>query len=149
MTLNGLGRGLVVGYWSDDDGVGHRWGGVEVKLDNAPDWHRKNRTDGIARVFGTEIAAIVAVAQAPKATKANYLAAVVNGEVLAIRKTDRPYRFASIRYTRQIAASYHFEQASAGTKVDRSRELAERHGYPVVAFVVPVVPCNRKGELIG
>lgn len=58
VTLNGLGRGLVVGYWSDDDGVGNRWGGVEVRLDNAPEWHKKNRPDGIARVFGGEIAAI-------------------------------------------------------------------------------------------
>lgn len=59
VTLNGLGHGKVVGYFT-----AHGWLGVKVQLEDPPDWWLKQTfrralahgTAGVpARVFGAEI----------------------------------------------------------------------------------------------
>jgi len=54
VRMNGLGAGKVIGYF-----IEHGWLGVEVKLENAPAWHKQQTKGtehaGKALVFGAEI----------------------------------------------------------------------------------------------
>lgn len=50
VELNGLGLGVVVGYF-----VEHEWLGVEVKLDKPPRSYLKRFPDAIAMAFGAEL----------------------------------------------------------------------------------------------
>jgi hypothetical protein len=50
VTMNGLGNGDVVGYFSQEGYLGLR-----VKLDNPPDWYvKQNKGNEVGHVFGPE-----------------------------------------------------------------------------------------------
>ena len=53
--MNRIGEGIVVAYFTSDDG--HKWyAGVEIKVLNPPEWYLKqNGRDAQALVFGREI----------------------------------------------------------------------------------------------
>jgi hypothetical protein len=51
VTINGLGEGVVVGYFSE-----HGWLGLKVSLLNAPEWLKEqNNNDPTGHVFGAEL----------------------------------------------------------------------------------------------
>ena len=50
ININRLGTGRIVSFF-----VEHGWAGVRVKLDNQPEWHRKQGQPPCALVFGQEV----------------------------------------------------------------------------------------------
>jgi hypothetical protein len=55
VTMNGLGTGVVFGYFMEEGFMG-----VKVELDEPPAWFTKQNGHHIAHVFGTEIAQLEA-----------------------------------------------------------------------------------------
>lgn len=56
---NGLGPGRITDFFFEEDHEGTLWQGVEVRLEDRPDWHKRQRpNDPIVYVFGLEVSLI-------------------------------------------------------------------------------------------
>ena len=61
IIMNRLGKGKVISYFRE-----FGWLGVTVQLDEPPAWHRKQRPNGVAMVFSSELKDYPLTEEAPR-----------------------------------------------------------------------------------